>query len=80
MESAAEALKTLHAIALSAPVARLAAAFDVSGHELALVGGPVRDAFLGRTINDLDFTTSARPDEILKIVTPLADAHITDCP
>jgi len=75
VESAAEALKTLHAIALSAPVARLAAAFDASGHELALVGGPVRDAFLGRTINDLDFTTSARPDEILKIVTPLADAH-----
>jgi poly(A) polymerase len=26
-----------------------------------LVGGPVRDAFLGREVHDLDFTTSARP-------------------
>ncbi|HLS43896.1 MAG TPA: CCA tRNA nucleotidyltransferase [Ornithinicoccus sp.] len=38
--------------------------FREAGHELALVGGPVRDAFLGRTSPDLDFTTSAHPDEI----------------
>jgi poly(A) polymerase len=37
--------------------------FAAAGHELALVGGPVRDAFLGRTSPDLDFTTSARPEE-----------------
>jgi poly(A) polymerase len=37
--------------------------FTGAGHELALVGGPVRDAFLGRTPPDLDFTTSASPDE-----------------
>lgn len=37
--------------------------FAAAGHELALVGGPVRDAFLGRTPPDLDFTTSASPDE-----------------
>ncbi|KRE42865.1 CCA tRNA nucleotidyltransferase [Knoellia sp. Soil729] len=37
--------------------------FTAAGHELALVGGPVRDAFLGRTPPDLDFTTSASPDE-----------------
>ena len=36
--------------------------FAAAGHELALVGGPVRDAFLGRVSPDLDFTTSARPD------------------
>jgi poly(A) polymerase len=37
--------------------------FADAGHDLALVGGPVRDAFLGRTAIDLDFTTSARPDD-----------------
>ncbi len=36
--------------------------FAAVGHDLALVGGPVRDALLGRTSTDLDFTTSARPD------------------
>jgi poly(A) polymerase len=37
--------------------------FERAGHELALVGGPVRDAMLGRRHNDLDFATSARPDD-----------------
>ena len=39
------------------------------------MGGPVRDAFLGRAVNDLDFTTSARPDEILAIVTPISETQ-----
>jgi poly(A) polymerase len=42
---------------------------------LALVGGPVRDAFLGRRSPDLDFTTTATPDEILSIIDGLVDAH-----
>ena len=37
--------------------------FTAAGHELALVGGPVRDAMLGRRHNDLDFTTSALPEQ-----------------
>ncbi len=49
--------------ALHAEVDQLAHAFDAAGHELALVGGPVRDAFLGRSTADLDFATSATPDE-----------------
>jgi len=47
-------------------------AFSAAGHELALVGGPVRDAFLGRPITDLDLTTDARPERTLEIVGPLA--------
>jgi poly(A) polymerase len=43
-------------------------------HELALVGGPVRDALLGRRHLDLDFTTSARPDDIEHAVHGWADA------
>jgi len=35
----------------------------------------VRDAFLGRELSDLDFTTNALPDQILRIVRPLAEAH-----
>ena len=36
--------------------------FSEAGEEIALVGGPVRDAMLGRLHNDLDFTTDARPE------------------
>ncbi|MCY7396042.1 MAG: CCA tRNA nucleotidyltransferase [Nocardioides sp.] len=42
--------------------------FEAAGHELALVGGPVRDAMLGRQHNDLDFTTSARPEQTEKLL------------
>jgi poly(A) polymerase len=51
----------------------LGARFDRAGHELALVGGPVRDAMLGRRHNDLDLTTSARPDEIERLLAGWAD-------
>lgn len=75
MESVASAVQRLGEVADSAPVARLADAFAKAGRELALVGGPVRDAFLGRPVNDLDFTTDALPDEILELVTPISDAQ-----
>jgi len=75
MENVASAIQRLEALAASPNIARLATAFVAAGHELALVGGPVRDAFIGREVSDLDFTTDATPDEILAIVKPLADAH-----
>ena len=74
MTDVGRALDTLQGVCQSEPVSTLALAFEQAGHEIALVGGPVRDAFLGRPLNDLDFTTSARPDEIERIVKPLADA------
>ncbi|MGO4301849.1 CCA tRNA nucleotidyltransferase [Leifsonia sp. RAF41] len=74
MQSVAESLERLGDLARTRSVARLADAFEAAGHELALVGGPVRDALLGRLVHDLDFTTDARPDDILKIVAPIADA------
>lgn len=48
--------------------------FAAEGFELALVGGPVRDAMLGRAHNDLDFTTSARPDDTERILKRWGDA------
>jgi poly(A) polymerase len=75
MDSVASAVARLDALATSPVVDRLARAFSAAGHELALVGGPVRDAFLGRAVSDLDFTTSALPDEILAIVTPLSETQ-----
>ncbi|MEZ5189759.1 MAG: CCA tRNA nucleotidyltransferase [Schumannella sp.] len=75
MESVAEALARLERLADAPELVRLAAVFADAGHELALVGGPVRDAFLGRPVSDLDLTTDAEPDRILELVVPLADAH-----
>jgi poly(A) polymerase len=74
MTSVAKAVEQLRLVTSDEPIAGISRAFQAAGHELALVGGPVRDAFLGRELNDLDFTTSARPDEIEKIIAPLATA------
>jgi poly(A) polymerase len=75
MQSVAESLARLRSLAESPVVARLADAFAGAGFELALVGGPVRDALLGRAVHDLDFTTNARPDDIARVVAPIADAQ-----
>jgi poly(A) polymerase len=53
---------------------KLAAAFKAAGFKLALVGGPVRDAILGRLGNDLDFTTDAKPAQSKKILEAWADS------
>ncbi|MER3521810.1 MAG: CCA tRNA nucleotidyltransferase, partial [Acidimicrobiia bacterium] len=45
----------------------LVSAFVDSGYQLYLVGGTVRDLFLGRAQTDIDFATDALPDEIEKI-------------
>jgi poly(A) polymerase len=74
MHSLAAAVPRIASLAERPAVARLAAAFERAGHELALVGGPVRDAVLGREVSDLDFTTDARPEDSARIVAPIASA------
>jgi poly(A) polymerase len=57
----------------SPTVAELGELFAAAGHELALVGGPVRDVFLGGNPPDLDLTTDAVPERVLEITKAWAD-------
>ncbi|HEY7879944.1 MAG TPA: CCA tRNA nucleotidyltransferase [Streptosporangiaceae bacterium] len=67
-KAAAELLRTT-----AAPAAELGSIFARHGHQLALVGGPVRDVFLGRAHSDLDLATDAAPPEVLVIARDWAD-------
>jgi poly(A) polymerase len=75
MESVADAMGRLRDLATRPAVAELAGLFASAGHELALVGGTVRDAFLGRGLSgdevDLDFTTDATPEQTEAVLAPL---------
>jgi poly(A) polymerase len=75
MESVADAMGRLRDLATRPAVAELAQIFSLAGHELALVGGTVRDAFLGQALSgddvDLDFTTDATPDQTEAVLAPL---------
>lgn len=59
---------------LPSEVSQVAELFVRRGEEIALVGGPVRDAFLGETASDLDLATSAHPEVTEEIVRGWADA------
>ena len=59
---------------LSPAANELGDVFAAAGHELALVGGSVRDAFLRRPLHgDLDLTTDATPERVVELVTGWAD-------
>ena len=61
-------------LAAASPLAdELGELFVAAGFELALVGGAVRDPFLGRRSDDIDLTTDAPPDRILALVGDWAD-------
>jgi poly(A) polymerase len=75
MLNMAEGVARLGALAESPVVDVLARAFEDAGYELAIVGGPVRDALLDVGTHDLDFTTNARPDDILRVVKPISTAQ-----
>ncbi|HEV3171465.1 MAG TPA: CCA tRNA nucleotidyltransferase [Actinocrinis sp.] len=73
--AAAEAARAaVEKLRLNPAASELAERFAAAGHALALVGGSVRDAVLGRLGDDLDFTTDARPQQVLKLVRGWADA------
>lgn len=61
---------SLHPVSLE-----LGRLFARAGHDLSLVGGPVRDIFLDREALDLDFTTDATPEQTLAVIKGWADAH-----
>ncbi|HEY3981177.1 MAG TPA: CCA tRNA nucleotidyltransferase [Streptosporangiaceae bacterium] len=67
-QAAATLLATVSPLA-----AELGGLFAVAGHELALVGGSVRDVFLGRRPGDLDLTTDAPPERVLELIAGWAD-------
>lgn len=41
--------------------------FENAGYEICVVGGAVRDVLMGLPVDDWDFTTNAKPEEILKL-------------
>ncbi len=52
----------------------LAQRMTAAGHEVALVGGSVRDAVRLGTAKDLDLATSARPQQVLAVLSGWADS------
>lgn len=60
------------ALADDSLVMRVAREFRAAGHELYLVGGPVRDLLLRRPHVDLDLSTDATPEQTLALVRPLS--------
>ena len=60
-------------LAPDSPVQRVATALTEAGHECYLVGGSVRDALIDEPLVDFDFTTDARPDELERLLAPVAE-------
>jgi poly(A) polymerase len=72
--SAAQHRAVAELIRVSPVAVELGERFRAAGAELALVGGSVRDALLGRLGHDLDFATSARPEVTTRILRGWAES------
>jgi poly(A) polymerase len=68
-------MKNLESVTKTPLLDSLGRMFYEAGYELALVGGPVRDAILGRVAPDVDLTTNATPDQILEVIKGKVDTH-----
>lgn len=75
--SAAQRNAVQQLLRIAPVVDELGARFTAAGHEFALVGGSVRDALLDRLGQDLDFTTSARPEATKRLLAGWAE-HMWD--
>jgi poly(A) polymerase len=72
--SKAQANAVAQLLRITSVIEELGTRFRDAGHELYLVGGSVRDALLGKLGNDLDFTTSARPEQTEKLLSAYTTA------
>ena len=63
-------------IRLPDKVKRIIRTLTAAGYEAYAVGGCVRDSVLGRTPNDWDITTSARPEEMKRLFARTVDTGI----
>jgi poly(A) polymerase len=70
-----EAMSNLERVTKTPLLDSLGKMFHEVGYELAIVGGPVRDAILGRVAPDVDLTTNATPDQILEVIKGKVDTH-----
>jgi poly(A) polymerase len=68
-------MKNLERVTKTPLLDSLGKMFHEAGYELALVGGPVRDAILRRVAPDVDLTTNATPDQILEVIKGKVDTH-----
>jgi len=72
--SAAQSLAMGELLRVAPAASDLAERFGNAGFKLALVGGSVRDALLGRLSADLDFATDAKPEQTRATLGKWADA------
>ncbi len=50
-------------------VVQIFSALGARGHEVRAVGGAVRDVLLGRSVQDVDFATTALPETVMELAT-----------
>ena len=67
LKGAGNMRKKQAALEIPAYVRETLTALETAGHQAYCVGGCVRDSLLGRTPEDWDVTTSALPEETMKV-------------